>query len=277
MTRAKLISHVAAETSTTKAAAERIVGAMFSALADALARDDTVAISGFGKSAVRGSARVRDAIPDPASRPASRRRRCRRSSRRKPFATRSTKKMTEQATTYAPSVSAMRPPQMCAFEPRICKTSFLASRRYPAPFPSRAIGPRAKYTRLVPENLWQDTSRFLRTFTRARVFAMPIQNPNAHSPMTTCADHVEQQDYTFLRSSRMYSATALHLARHNSQPTHPQNHENHAPLARLSRTNSYPTDNISRQPTQARLVALGTCLSAGTTLYIRRRRLFFGH
>ena len=56
MTKADLVSHVAAETSTTRAAAERMVGAVFSAIADALARDEPVAIAGFGKFAVRDRA-----------------------------------------------------------------------------------------------------------------------------------------------------------------------------------------------------------------------------
>ena len=56
MTKAELVSHVAAETSTAKAAAERMVGAVFSAIADALARDEPVAIAGFGKFAVRSRA-----------------------------------------------------------------------------------------------------------------------------------------------------------------------------------------------------------------------------
>ena len=38
MTKAELVSHVAAETSMTKAAAEWMVGAVFSAIADTLAR-----------------------------------------------------------------------------------------------------------------------------------------------------------------------------------------------------------------------------------------------
>ena len=38
MNKAELVSHVAAETSTTRAAAERMVGAVLSAIADALAR-----------------------------------------------------------------------------------------------------------------------------------------------------------------------------------------------------------------------------------------------
>jgi len=55
--KAELVSHVAAETPTTRAAAERMVGAVFSAIADALARDEPVAIAGFGKFTVRGRAR----------------------------------------------------------------------------------------------------------------------------------------------------------------------------------------------------------------------------
>ncbi len=53
MNKAELVSHVAAETSTTGAASERMVGAVFSAIADELARDEPVAIAGFGKFAVR--------------------------------------------------------------------------------------------------------------------------------------------------------------------------------------------------------------------------------
>ena len=44
-----LIAHVAAETTVTRATADSLVGAVFSAIADALARDQTVAIAGFGK------------------------------------------------------------------------------------------------------------------------------------------------------------------------------------------------------------------------------------
>ena len=56
MNKAELVSHVAAETSTTRAAAERMAGAVFSAIADALARDEPAAIAGFGKYTVRGRA-----------------------------------------------------------------------------------------------------------------------------------------------------------------------------------------------------------------------------
>ena len=48
MTKAQLFSRVATKISTTRAAAERMVGAVFSAIADALAREEPVAIAGFG-------------------------------------------------------------------------------------------------------------------------------------------------------------------------------------------------------------------------------------
>ena len=53
MNKAEFVSHVATETSTTRAAAERMVGAVFSAIADALARDEPVAIAGFERFALR--------------------------------------------------------------------------------------------------------------------------------------------------------------------------------------------------------------------------------
>ena len=56
MNKAEFVSHVATETSTIKAAAEWMVGAVFSAIADPPARDQPVAIAGFGKLAVRGRA-----------------------------------------------------------------------------------------------------------------------------------------------------------------------------------------------------------------------------
>ena len=54
MNKVHLVSHVAAETSTIRAAAERMAGAVFSAIVGALARDEPVAIAGFGKFAARG-------------------------------------------------------------------------------------------------------------------------------------------------------------------------------------------------------------------------------
>ena len=56
MNKAELVSRVDAETSTTRAAAERMAGAVFSAIADALARDEPVAIAEFKKFTVRGRA-----------------------------------------------------------------------------------------------------------------------------------------------------------------------------------------------------------------------------
>ena len=50
MTKAGLASHVVTEAPTTKAAAERMVGAVFSAIADALARDEPQPSRGSGSS-----------------------------------------------------------------------------------------------------------------------------------------------------------------------------------------------------------------------------------
>ena len=68
MNKNDLVSHVAAETSATRATAERMVGAVFSAIADALARDEPVAIAGFGKfvSARRAARQGRN--PQPGAR-----------------------------------------------------------------------------------------------------------------------------------------------------------------------------------------------------------------
>ena len=56
MNKNELVSHVAAETSATRATAERMVGAVFSAIGDALARDEPVAIAGFGQFVIRDRA-----------------------------------------------------------------------------------------------------------------------------------------------------------------------------------------------------------------------------
>ena len=56
MNKAEFVSHVAAETSTTRATAEWMDGADFCAIADAFAQDESVAIAGFRKFAVRGRA-----------------------------------------------------------------------------------------------------------------------------------------------------------------------------------------------------------------------------
>lgn len=57
MNKADLLLHVAAETSTTRAAADRMAGAAFSAITDALACDESVAIAGLGQFAVQASPR----------------------------------------------------------------------------------------------------------------------------------------------------------------------------------------------------------------------------
>ena len=56
MNKSELAAQVAAERSTTRAEAERIVEAVLSAIADALASGEPVAIAGFGKFAVHSRA-----------------------------------------------------------------------------------------------------------------------------------------------------------------------------------------------------------------------------
>ena len=62
MNKAELVSYVAAEIFTTRTATERMVGGVFSAAA-ALARNESVAIAGFGKFAVRCRAARQGRIP----------------------------------------------------------------------------------------------------------------------------------------------------------------------------------------------------------------------
>lgn len=63
MNKADLIAHVAAETSVTRATADRLVGAVFSAIGDALAHDEPVTIAGFGKFTTRSRAARRGRNP----------------------------------------------------------------------------------------------------------------------------------------------------------------------------------------------------------------------
>ena len=88
MNRNESIAQLAAETSTTRAAVERMAGAVFSAIGDALARGEPAAIAGFGTFAVRSRAARRRRTPEsPSTSPPPGRRRSR---PRRPFATRST-------------------------------------------------------------------------------------------------------------------------------------------------------------------------------------------
>ena len=53
MKKSELLSHVAIETSLSKAQAERVVDAVFSAIGDALASGESVVIPGFGTFATK--------------------------------------------------------------------------------------------------------------------------------------------------------------------------------------------------------------------------------
>ncbi len=56
MNKSELTARVAAEASLDNATANRAVAAVFSAITDALAHDDTVAIAGFGRFSTRARA-----------------------------------------------------------------------------------------------------------------------------------------------------------------------------------------------------------------------------
>ena len=56
MNKSELSTHVAARVSVSRATADSVVSAVFSAIGDALARDDTVAIAGFGTFSTRNRA-----------------------------------------------------------------------------------------------------------------------------------------------------------------------------------------------------------------------------
>lgn len=74
MNKAELLSHVAAGTSTTRGDAEWMVGTVFSAIADTLARDEPVVIAGFRTFPARGRAARQGPNPrtgEPVAVPAS--------------------------------------------------------------------------------------------------------------------------------------------------------------------------------------------------------------
>ena len=172
MNTADLASHFADGISTTRASAERMVGAVFFAIAEALARDEPAAIGGFGKFAVRSRAarqrrnpRTGEPVAVPASKVPS-------SSRRKPLATRSTNSMMGRAVTCSLSVLATRKPRVRTIEPQICKSSFLAPLRRPTLFPSRTVAPQSIHTRLVTDRfVAEEISRRRRSVESANTCA----------------------------------------------------------------------------------------------------------
>ena len=63
MNKSELTRHVAARASVSAATANAVVDAVFSTIGEALARDETVAIAGFGKFATRARAARRGRNP----------------------------------------------------------------------------------------------------------------------------------------------------------------------------------------------------------------------
>ena len=83
--------------------------AVFSAIGDALARDEPVTIAGFGNFVMRSRAGRQGRYPKPGSPSPSRPRGRRRSMRQRPFETRSTDRVARQAARCRPIVPAMSP------------------------------------------------------------------------------------------------------------------------------------------------------------------------
>ena len=115
MNKNELVSHVAAETSATRATAERMVRAVFSAIGDALRGTSPLPSPDSGSSSSATVPRARVAIRKPGSPSPSRPRRCRRSRRRRPFETRSTDSVAGQAARCRPFVPATQPRRVHAF------------------------------------------------------------------------------------------------------------------------------------------------------------------
>ena len=115
MNKNELVSHVAAETSATRATAERMVRAVFSAIGDALRGTSPLPSPDSGRSSSAAAPRAGVAIRKPGSPSPSRPRRCRRSRRRRPFETRSTDSVAGQAARCRPFVPATPPRRVHPF------------------------------------------------------------------------------------------------------------------------------------------------------------------
>ena len=91
MNRSELSSHVATRAHVSKTEADRVIGAVFTAIEDALARGETVAGAGFGKVSAPHRRPARAAPPAPGSAWPAPPSRCRHARRERRFATRSTR------------------------------------------------------------------------------------------------------------------------------------------------------------------------------------------
>ena len=133
MNKTDLASHVAAETSATKATDERLVATVFSAIGDALAGDEPVTIAGFGKFVMRRrAARARAELRKPGSPSPSRPRGCRPSRQRRPFETRLTDSIAGEAALCLPFVPATPPRQVRALPAHTPRRPRPATRALPA-------------------------------------------------------------------------------------------------------------------------------------------------
>ena len=131
MNKNELVSHVAAETSATRATAERMVGAVFASIGDALRGTSPLPSPDSGTSSFAAAPRAGVAIRKLGSPSPSQPRRCNRSRRRRPFETRSTDSVAGQAARCRPFVPPTPPRQVHAFAMPTRRSARPGSRELP--------------------------------------------------------------------------------------------------------------------------------------------------
>ena len=176
-------------------------GAVFSAIGDALARDEPVAIAGFGQFVIRDRAARQVAIRKPGSPSPSRPRRCRRSRRRRPFETRSTDSVAGQA---APPFVPATPPPVHPFAIRTRRSARPGSRKLPLRLRQADRRTRASRIARSPDALHAERDRTgdqahspgRGTFVAGRRRGDFCVLSHAQTPAQHLSNHVRRQDET---------------------------------------------------------------------------------
>ena len=229
MNRNDLVSHVAAEMSVTRVGAERMVVAVFSAIGDALARDEPVTIAGFGKFVMRSRAGRQGR--NPQNRGARRDRGLegalvqggegppRRGQRigwrdKRPGAGPSSRQCRHGTRAHSPCTRAQAHGRYTGACVRpIGETASQALRGRQVLFTASATGPTSARTRRVPRCLWQirrrgdfcDPSR-VRTLAQSRA---KLRSLRARLPYTDACKH---SPATALRSAALHLKSKRSLA-----------------------------------------------------------------
>ena len=219
MNKNELVSHVAAETSATRATAERMVRAVFSAIGDALRGTSPLPSPDSGRSSFAAAPRAGVAIRKPGSPSPSRPRRCRRSRRRRPFETRSTDSVAGQAARCRPFVPATPPRQVHAFSMPTRRSARPGSRELPLRL--RQADRRARASRIAwaPDAFHAEGDRTgvganspgRGTFVAGTITPPSRTQPSvAFTPYFRCGNNqVDSRIQNFLHSSRKMNGYRL--------------------------------------------------------------------